>query len=175
MMRRPEEPESAVKPPDLTPGELIERLADQVVSLQEALLRSVRGFVEQQGIAPRRVPLLLYVDRHPGSTVSEIARGMRESKGNVSTLLDRLAGEGWIVKQADPIDRRLIRVDLSDSSRARAQALRLAYHRHLAELFAHLPPGRAEAALAMLSELERMVTAAHPSTDERRNAATTNA
>lgn len=170
-----EGPEDAVSRDGLTRGEIIERLADRLVSLQKALLRSVRRFVEQEGIEPRRVPVLIYVDRHPGSTVSEIARGLRESKGNVSPLLDRLAAEGWIVKRADPADRRLIRVDLSDSSRARAEALRGAYHRYLEGLFAHLPPGRAEAALDLLGELERIVATAPPPADESRTATTTNA
>jgi DNA-binding MarR family transcriptional regulator len=146
-------------------GETIERLADALVSLQRALLRSVRAFVAQQGVEPRLVPILLYVYQHPGATVSEIARGMQESKGNLSPLIERLATAGWLVKQRDPSDRRLLRVHLSEASRTRATTLRRAYHQHLESLFVGLSPERAEAALALFAELEGRLAAAAPAAD----------
>jgi DNA-binding MarR family transcriptional regulator len=140
-------------------GEVIERFTDRLVEVSKRLACHRRQFAGREQIRPKWVPLFRYLYRHPGATVSELARGVNAAKSNVSVALERMAEQGWVVKTPDPDDQRLIRVELTDGFKSRAQELRRAYRRSLAELFHSLSPERLRVADDLLLELNRVLSA----------------
>jgi DNA-binding MarR family transcriptional regulator len=86
-------------------------------------------------LLPPSTGLLLHVaHERPGLTVSELARTTGQAKSRVSVLVDQLAGEGLLIKQADPSDRRLVRVYAGP----RVEEWRQSFHRMMEDLMAEL-------------------------------------
>ncbi|MCW5888577.1 MAG: MarR family transcriptional regulator [Anaerolineales bacterium] len=65
--------------------------------------------------------LLFAVQRHPGIRVNELAQLLHLSAPTVSVGLRKLEGEGWLLRQADPQDRRSLRLHLTEKARAFAK------------------------------------------------------
>ena len=59
---------------------------------------------------------------HVGTmTPSQLAEAMRATSGRVSAVLAALEKKGQIVREADPSDRRVVRVSLTDAGRERGR------------------------------------------------------
>lgn len=57
---------------------------------------------------------LVRVYRRPGACQSELADMMEIEKAPAGRIIDRLEDKGWIERRADPTDRRLKRIYLTD-------------------------------------------------------------
>ncbi len=52
-------------------------------------------------------------------TPSQLASALQASSGRISTVLSSLEKKGWVTRDIDSKDRRIIRVNLTDSGRER--------------------------------------------------------
>lgn len=60
---------------------------------------------------------------HVGTmTPSQLADAMHATSGRVSTLLSSMEKKGLVTREADPDDRRVVRVSLTDAGRERGRA-----------------------------------------------------
>ena len=75
--------------------------------------------------------LLAAVATHPGVTVSGLARLTGVPKSQVSVLMVRAERAGWVLREADPGDRRLVCLCVTVAGRARLSRWRAARHRAL--------------------------------------------
>lgn len=77
---------------------------------------------------PSALILLRNLEKEPGLTVSELARRSGTVKSHVSKLVDQLVAQGFLEKQNDPADQRLIRVYITETTRkAKAEMEALAH------------------------------------------------
>ena len=92
----------------------------------ETLVR-FKQFLDQSVPVDDRVGTLLqfyairFLDRHPDSTVGELAEGLQMSSSAVSQLTDRLVELGLIKRTHDQDDRRIVR--LSNTIKGKAHLL----------------------------------------------------
>lgn len=56
-----------------------------------------------------------------GMTPSQLGDGLRVSSGRVSTVLSSLEKKGFVTRKPDPSDRRVVRVAITDTGRARIE------------------------------------------------------
>jgi len=54
-------------------------------------------------------------------TPSQLGDGLRVSSGRVSTVLSSLEKKGFVTRKPDPSDRRVVRVAITDTGRARIE------------------------------------------------------
>lgn len=94
-----------------------------------------------------------------GLTMSELSAALRVSNGNVTGLVDRLAGEGLARREAVEGDRRASRVRLTPEGRARFAALA---RRHEAWVDELLAPIGAEGLRVIQTRLARVADPASP-------------
>lgn len=73
----------------------------------------IRSTVKHDDLPPLTFPVLFHIRKEPGITVSELARKIGAAKSHISTLTDGLVRDGYIEKQSDPSDQRLIRMYLT--------------------------------------------------------------
>jgi len=71
----------------------------------------------------RQMHVLISVARHPGLTSHELSDQLQVSPPTASGLIDRLADKGLVERTADPADRRVRRLNLSDEGRALLDSL----------------------------------------------------
>ena len=92
-----------------------------------------------------RFDLMAQLDRAPdGLTMGELSRRLMVSNGNVTGLIDRLVGEGMVLRRRSPDDRRSQIVRLSDAGKRAFDRMTPAHQAWIEELLAGL--GRREMA-----------------------------
>ena len=120
---------------------------DSLSALRRALRRGAARPTELAAVTGAQLELVRLLRRRPGLTVADAARELRVAPNTVSTLVSRLVAAGVVVKEADPVDRRVAHLDLSPRARRRVEAWRDRRHERL------------DAALRVLSAEERRTLA----------------
>ncbi|WP_329416893.1 MarR family transcriptional regulator [Streptomyces sp. NBC_00704] len=103
---------------------LAEDLADAVVGLQRLLRRRLRAGLTEPRLRGAEVELLRLVEARPGVGVSDAAKELHLAGNSVSTLVNRLAKDGYLVRETDPVDRRAARLLLTGRAETRLRAWR---------------------------------------------------
>ncbi|MEU9209716.1 MarR family winged helix-turn-helix transcriptional regulator [Streptomyces sp. NPDC048415] len=109
-----------------------EALADTLAGLQRLIRRRLRGGTTAPRLRGAEVDLLRLVVARPGIGVSEAAKDLYVAGNSVSTLVNQLVRDGYLVRETDPADRRAARLlptpaadaRLSDWRRRRAALVR---------------------------------------------------
>ncbi len=69
-----------------------------------------------------------------GLTMSELSRRLMVTNGNVTSLIDRMVGEGHATRRAEPRDQRVQRARLTRKGRAAFERMYPAHRRWISEL-----------------------------------------
>jgi DNA-binding MarR family transcriptional regulator len=98
------------KPEEQTVGQLLIQVCrltgDRMrVKMEEIGLHRAQGFT------------LFFLLHHEGAPQSEIARAFYLSPASVTSMLQRMERDGWVVRRADPDDQRVSRVYLTEKAR----------------------------------------------------------
>ncbi|MGW3911727.1 MarR family winged helix-turn-helix transcriptional regulator [Streptomyces sp. NPDC005070] len=107
----------------------------------------------EQGLGLGQFELLEVIGRVPGCRVLDIVGELAITVGAVSKAVDRLAAEGWCVREAHPQDRRSSVLRLTPEGEDLLAASRPVVEGQLASLTAQVPPedlARIAATLATL-------------------------
>lgn len=102
--------------------------------------------------------VLAELEQHGGARVSELAAQQRVAQPSMTGLLQRLEGEGWLVRRPDPADGRAALIDITDSGLAalagyrRAAAARVVPHLRELSDFDRATLARAAELLHLLGE-----------------------
>ena len=122
--------------PDLVTRPL--EVVGRVIVLAKSLERSVEAALAPHKLSLGQFDILATLRRQDaGMTPSQLLRSVVLSSGGMTNRLDRLEQAGWIVRQADPDDRRGVMVVLTPAGRA---AIDAATDTRFAEAAASLPP-----------------------------------
>ncbi|MGP1397334.1 MAG: MarR family winged helix-turn-helix transcriptional regulator [Inquilinaceae bacterium] len=99
-----------------------------------------------------------------GATMGDISKRMMVSAGNVTGLVERLVASGHIARNADPQDRRVQVIRLTDLGRTEFTRMAAEHEEWVAEIFAGLGPDEMDRLMGLLARLKRSV---HAASDER--------
>jgi MarR family 2-MHQ and catechol resistance regulon transcriptional repressor len=131
---------------------------EQAVRAYVKLLRASRAVVMQleplltaHGLTMTQFGVLEAILHKGALTHRELGRKVLTSAGNMTDVVDKLQGRGLVRRVRDPADRRLVRVELTDSGTALIRSL---FPRHAAEI-AHAMAGLPPADLRQLGDLLR--------------------
>ncbi|MEU9452276.1 MarR family winged helix-turn-helix transcriptional regulator [Streptomyces sp. NPDC048277] len=89
---------------------------------------------ERHGIVTSQFEFLRHLRDHPGSRVGDLAAGFAIGIGATSKSVDRLEKQGWVVRQANPADRRSSLLALTGGGSALVDAAEATVTERLAEL-----------------------------------------
>jgi Transcriptional regulators len=101
------------------PESFPEALADALAGLQRLIRRRLRGGTSGPRLRGAEVELLRLVVERPGIGVSEAAKELYLAGNSVSTLVNRLARDGYLIRETDPADRRAARLLSTPAADAR--------------------------------------------------------
>ncbi|MEU3842537.1 MarR family transcriptional regulator [Streptomyces sp. NPDC028635] len=135
---------------------LPEELAGALVGVHRLTRRRLRAGLTAPRLRGAEVELLRLVEARPGIGISEAAKELCLAGNSVSTLVNHLVRDGYLVRETDPADRRAARLLPTDAALKRLrdwQERRAALlDRHLAEL----PEADREALRAAVPALRRL-------------------
>lgn len=88
---------------------------EQMIALLRRLeqLGVGRSAIKDMQLSLSQLSLLLSVHRHPGIRVNELAHSLHLSAPTVSVALRKMEDEGWLRREADPQDKRSLRLHLT--------------------------------------------------------------
>jgi DNA-binding MarR family transcriptional regulator len=95
------------------------RLADELMSVNAAMRRLVRRRLREEvppRLRPAQVELMAVVGGRPGISVAAAARELHLADNSVSTLVNQLLATGMLRRETDPVDRRAVRLELTDDA-----------------------------------------------------------
>lgn len=96
-----------------------EELADALVGVQRLIRRRLRREMPAPQLRGAEVELLRLVVDRPGIGISDAAKELYLASNSVSTLVNQLARQGYLVRETDPADRRAARLTPTPAAEAR--------------------------------------------------------
>lgn len=143
-----------------SPTELISQLFGTVGRFRRQVRRSAgRSFDDSWrpvGLTESQAELLRLVGRQPGISVSRAAGELGLAANSTSTLVSKLAADGLVVREADPADRRVGRLRLTEPAQQIADASRAARRAALTEVIDDLDTHEIDSLTAGLEVLAKM-------------------
>ena len=104
------------------------RVADELLAALSAIRRATRRHsgrpAELSTLTTAQLELARVVRRNPGISTAGAAEAMRLAPNTVSTLIRDLASAGLLVRRTDPSDRRVARLELTESWKRKIDAWR---------------------------------------------------
>ncbi|MFF0856010.1 MarR family winged helix-turn-helix transcriptional regulator [Streptomyces sp. NPDC003280] len=97
-------------------ADLSEELADTLVRIQRLIRRRLRGGLTGPRLRGAEAELLRLVEGRPGIGVSDAARALHLAGNSVSTLVNHLVRDGYLIRETDPADRRAARLLLTEAA-----------------------------------------------------------
>jgi len=147
------------------------RLWLRLLACTNMIEAEIRGRLRQTfDVTLPRFDLMAQLEREPeGLRLSDLSRRMMVSNGNVTGLVDRLAGEGMIERIASQEDRRVFRVKLTKEGRAAFQEMAKVHEGWVADMFADLEPEDVDRLMSQLRLLKSSVTRSQEEKTRDRN------
>jgi DNA-binding MarR family transcriptional regulator len=144
-----------------------EELADALVGVQRLIRRRLRREMTAPHLRGAEVELLRLVVDRPGIRISDAAKDLCLAGNSVSTLVNQLARQGYLVRETDPADRRAARLLPTPAAEARL----VAWRRRRADLVrrqvAELADADREALVAAVPALRRLADNLREEREER--------
>lgn len=112
------------------------------------------------GLPESQAELLRLIGRQPGISIREAAAELGLAANTASTLVTRLCTDGLLIRTVDPADRRVGRLQLTESAQLIADESRAARRTALAAVLDRLEPDRIDAltnGLDVIAEMTRML------------------
>lgn len=79
--------------------------------------RHWQGELKKQKLHWGQPPLLGYLDNHDGSTQQAIAQALDVRAATMTKMVTRLEDQGFVRREKDPADKRVMRVFLTDQAK----------------------------------------------------------
>lgn len=102
---------------------------------------------------PARARMLMLLCRHEPLTQSEFGRILGLEKSWVSRGVEQLVEEGWVSRTPDEVDRRCVRLTVTDKGRVQAMELEECFNRQTETFLACMSPDNTRGLLSGLKEL----------------------
>ena len=102
----------------MEPETFPDELSDALISVQRLVRRHLRPQIAPQ-LRGAEVELLRLVVTRPGIGISDAAKELYLAGNSVSTLVNQLSRQGYLVRETDPADRRAARLMPTPAAEAR--------------------------------------------------------
>lgn len=75
------------------------------------------GCVEKMDLTPHQFIVLKIIANTNNCIMSDLSKSLGVTMGNMTSMVDRLIREGYVTRDHDPADRRVVKVKLTDKGR----------------------------------------------------------
>jgi DNA-binding MarR family transcriptional regulator len=151
-----------------TQAEQHQRLVREVMrllpELGTAITRSIPTHVRHEGVSMAQVKAMVQLFEFGPQTMGDLAAGLKITTPSATGLINPLAEQGFVVRDRDEDDRRVVRVSLSEHAEEIAHSI---IDQRQAEVAAALQGMSIEAQECFLEGLERLAAAYGAGADVR--------
>jgi DNA-binding MarR family transcriptional regulator len=129
----------------------------QLIYTFNALVKLSREVLKEHGISGPQYGVLRILQRRGPSTMTELSEELLVTAGNVTGLVDRLARDGLVERQAGRRDRRVVRTRLTDAGRVLVEEAAATHHRFLSRLLDGSSEAEKKRLLDLLEQVHQAV------------------
>ena len=115
----------------------------------------VHGLMASTGVWGSQMPLLFYIEKHPGCTQTDIAEHLGVSSPSIATSIKRLQKAGMLQKSTDAEDMRCNHICLTPQGAQTVAAGRTCYDSVTEQMFRGFRPGEVDSLTQLLARLEQ--------------------
>lgn len=144
-----------------------EELTEDTLGLAEELLQGLGAFRRgvRRGTGPgspfgtltgAQAELVRLIRRQPGISVAQAAADLRVAANTVSTLVKQLAQAGLVVRDVDPDDRRVARLQLTEEAHDQISSWRDKRAHTVSEVLSQLPTSQRDAIRKAIPAIEQL-------------------
>jgi DNA-binding MarR family transcriptional regulator len=133
--------------------------ARELLDVVPPVMRVIRAEMRSRRAPELSVPqfrVLAYVNRHAGTSLSEVADHIGLTRPAMSILVDGLVNRRLVTRQTDPDDRRRLTLSLTRQGQGLYAAARQETQARLAARLATLPAAERQALVSTLELLRRL-------------------
>ncbi|MES4891164.1 MarR family transcriptional regulator [Streptomyces sp. NPDC096012] len=150
----------------MEPETFSEELADTLVRIQRLIRRRLRGGLTGPRLRGAEVELLRLVGSRPGIGISDAARELHLAGNSVSTLVNQLARDGFLLRETDPADRRAARLLLTEAADKRLRDWRRRRSALVVRHVSRLDDADRDALRAAMPALRRLAATLHEESED---------
>ncbi|MER6126126.1 MarR family winged helix-turn-helix transcriptional regulator [Streptomyces sp. NPDC001795] len=145
---------------------LAEGLAGALVGVQRLIRRRLRSEMTVPRLRGAEVELLRLVMARPGIGVSDAAKELYLAGNSVSTLVNHLVREGYLVRETHPADRRAVQLLPTEAAETRLRDWRERRTALVGRQLARLDEADRKALEAALPALRKLAENLHEEAEE---------
>ncbi len=116
-----------------------------VVQAEKAIVRALTKALAPYDIKLAQLDVLMNVYRHPGMSQHDVARKLLVGRSNITMLLPQLVKQGFLRRESDPKDKRVMRLYLTDTGEDRLLKALGAYSDLIDRVMARSTPAQCDA------------------------------
>lgn len=124
--------------------------------LGKAITRSMPVHVRHEGVSLAQVKAIVHLFEYGPQTMGDLAEGLKITTPSATGLVNPLAEMGFVVRDRDQEDRRVVRVSLSEHAQEMAHSI---LDQRVTEVAAAMDGMSLEAQQSFLEGLERLAAA----------------
>jgi len=110
----------------------IDSIADNLISVHRLLYKSIyRPMKHQSSITPGGMFVLGSLKRNGMLSMSDIGKCLSMPKPHITVIVDRLIDEGYVERQSDPKDRRVVNILLTEKGLKNFEEIKLTISENL--------------------------------------------
>lgn len=108
-------------------GLLCSQCARQVLDTVPSVMRMLRAAIRNSDgiLSVPQARVLSFLNRHPGSSVSDVGVHMDVTIASASALIDRLVKRNMVLRRDDPTERRRVKLTVTKEGMKHLEAARL--------------------------------------------------
>jgi DNA-binding MarR family transcriptional regulator len=139
----------------MTSSRTVDALIEKTFALMRVLRHRMMSHPTKEGPSANflQIHTLMLVGSHEGITMKELAGALHVASPSATSFINRMEKLGWILRAHDPVNRKLVRLRLTDEGKImlnRKNAMRMDA---LRELIHHLTPEEQEQLSRILGKL----------------------
>jgi DNA-binding MarR family transcriptional regulator len=139
----------------------LEECAREVLEVAPSIMRNIREEMRRHRVEGLSVPqfrTLLFIQRHPGTPLSDVADHLGLRLPSTSKLIDLLVGRNMISRLSSSGDRRKIELSLTERGESILEAARAGTLNYMAEQLSTLTDHEMENVIAAMQALRPIFT-----------------
>src|SRR6185369_2564685 len=93
----------------------IDLIAENLITIHPLLFKSIsRPLRHQTSITPGGMFVMGYLKHYGTLSMSDIGKCLSMPKPHITVIVDKLIEEGYVERQSDPADRRIVNILLTE-------------------------------------------------------------
>lgn len=136
----------------------IDKIAENLLTVHPMLYKSIsKPMRTQTTITPGGMFVMGSLSRHGTLSMSDIGKCLSMPKPHVTVIVDKLIDEGFVLRQNDPSDRRVIKISLTEKGLTNFEAVKKSASKVLKSKLAQLSEDDLETLLQASAQVREIL------------------